>query len=190
MRALLLLAFVWLVGVATAGTICLTCNDLNYDCVPPNYVYDGCTIDPTSCPFPSCTTHCQGLYGTSATGSCSTSLFTCVCDTTAPAVPDVAAASPVAATAPVTKSTSTGGNGVSGATVSVATLDFASVRLGTDGTITTGVGFTVAIVLVAAVCVMVIIAIGAYVYPNWVKGGKKNGVEMMVVGSPFTKFIH
>ncbi len=77
---------------------------------------------------------------------------------------------------------------MSGATVSVAALDFASVRLGTDGTITTGTGFTVAIVLVAAVCVVVIIAIGAYVYPNWVAGAMKNGVQMYVA-SPLPKFI-
>lgn len=170
MRAFLLVAFVWLIGAATAGTVCLTCNDLNYDCVPLNYVYDGCPVDPTTCPFPSCTTHCQGLYGANATGSCSTSLFTCICDTGAANVPDVTT---VPSTAPGTKSASTGG-------VTVAVVDplaFSTVSLGTDGTVTTGTGATVALVLVAVVCMAVILAIAAYVSPSWIKNGRKNGID-------------
>jgi len=162
MRLLIVGLFVLWAGLATAGSICLTCDDLNYDCVPESYVYDGFPIAQSSCPIPSCTAHCQGLHGVAATGSCSAILFTCICDTgTEPTGP---VGQPVPTKAPAGKTTTTN---VHSNTVTVTALDFASVRLAADGTLTSGTGFTVALVLVAAACFMAILGIAAYVYPKF-----------------------
>jgi hypothetical protein len=191
MRSIILVGLfgllLWCVGSAVAGSVCPTCADLNYDCVPDNYVYDGCPIAPSTCPFTSCNAHCQGLLGSSASGSCSTTLFACICETgssvgtTDPPVTSGSSVAPVSKTpsngnsTTTTTTTTTHSGGVSTTTVSIAALDWSTIRLNTNGTIVTGLGQTVSLVLVAAVCAVVILmGIVAYAAPTWVRKGDKN----------------
>jgi len=176
MRVYVLFVLVAWIGLAAAGTVCPSCVDLGYTCVPENYIYDGCAIASSTCPVSSCTANCQGLYGSSYTGSCSATMFDCICTADSGPVSTGPAGSPPATktVAPAVKS-----NVIGTTTVTIAAFT-TSASLDTDGTINAGTGIIVSLVLAAAVCVVVIIAIFGYVWPNWVsKDGRKT------VGIPF-----
>lgn len=164
MRRGLLLVLLGLVGIALAGT-CPTCSSLNYDCVPAGYTFDNCPIAPSSCPIADCGAHCEGLLGAGAVGTCSSTLFTCLCEAAQPGGNPPPPQPPAAGTP---SAVATGGQ-VQSNTVTVAALETPLYLYG-DGTMNSGVGFIVGSILVAVACAAAIASVTMYVYPRWVKG--------------------
>lgn len=168
MRTIVLVLVGLFIALVAAGSACPTCTDLNYDCVPEGYSFDACPIPASSCPIVSCQSHCEGLLGSAATGACSSSLFTCLCETGGSVAGSPSNNNNHSAPS-ASQTTTTTGNSVTTNTVTIAALDFSTLHLYGDGTMTAGTGFVVGVIIPAVVLIFVIASIVAYIYPKFKK---------------------